>query len=182
MVESRAGPGGDPPRTRRVRVSHDVDLKKGTIRIRRALSQTKAGFILKDPKTKSSMRTIVLSPFAVDALRELKAAASDADLSTAPVFCTRTGGYLDKKNVLRAFRGVVKRANKSDAKNRRPLPERLRFHDLRHTVASLLLSAGFSLLAVSKRLGHSKPLVTLDIYGHVMPDDDAKLAAVVSVE
>jgi integrase len=53
----------------------------------------------------------------------------------------------------------------------------LRFHDLWHTVASLLLSAGQSLRAVSQRLGHSNPALTLKVYAHCLPSDDAQLAA-----
>jgi integrase len=56
------------------------------------------------------------------------------------------------------------------------VPEKVRFHDLRHTVASLLLSKGHSLKAVSQRLGHANPTMTLRVYAHTMPNDDAKLA------
>jgi integrase len=101
-----------------------------------------------------------------------------AGLLAAPVFCTRTGGYLNKNNVLRAFRAVVARANKAsvEAEWWRPIPEGIRFHDMRHTVASLLLSKGHSLVAVSRRLGHAKPSITLNVYGHCTPTDDAQLA------
>jgi integrase len=57
------------------------------------------------------------------------------------------------------------------------IPAKLRFHDLRHTVASVLLSQGQSVRAVSQRLGHSNPALTLRIYAHCMPSDDAQLAA-----
>ena len=58
----------------------------------------------------------------------------------------------------------------------KPIPEKVRFHDLRHSVASLLLSKGHSLKAVSQRLGHANPTMTLRVYAHTMPNDDAKLA------
>jgi integrase len=57
------------------------------------------------------------------------------------------------------------------------LPQKLRFHDLRHTVASVLLSQGQSVRAVSQRLGHSNPALTLRVYAHCMPSDDAQLAS-----
>lgn len=163
----------------------DIDTRAGTVTVRKALTQTKAaGFALKEPKTAASRRTVALPAFAVDALTAHKTAALKAGVIASPVFCTRTGNYLDKKNVLRAFRGIVKRANRAaaeaDAKNKtetKPIPDRLRFHDLRHSVASLLLSTGHSLRAVSQRLGHANPTMTLRVYGHVMPGDDAKLAA-----
>jgi MOSC domain-containing protein YiiM len=56
------------------------------------------------------------------------------------------------------------------------IPAKLRFHDLRHTVASILLSQGQSVRAVSQRLGHSNPALTLRVYAHCMPSDDPQLA------
>jgi integrase len=57
-----------------------------------------------------------------------------------------------------------------------PIPERIRFHDLRHTHASGLIAAGSSIKAVSRRLGHADVSITLRVYAHLMPDDDEKLA------
>jgi integrase len=56
------------------------------------------------------------------------------------------------------------------------IPEMIRFHDLRHSVASILLSSGHSLRAVSQRLGHANPALTLKVYAHRLPGDDGKLA------
>lgn len=56
--------------------------------------------------------------------------------------------------------------------------QKIRFHDLRHTAASLMLNHGIPVLVVSKVLGHSKPSTTLDYYGHLIPimqDDVARL-------
>jgi integrase len=146
----------------------DIDLKAGALTLRRSLSQTKAGFVLKEPKTAASRRTISLPDFALVVLTEHKAAQLKAGLLAAPVFCTRTGNHLGKRNTIRAFQAVVKRA--------KTIPAGLRFHDLRHTHASLLLSKGQSLRAVSQRLGHSNPAMTLRVYAHCLPSDDAKLA------
>jgi integrase len=92
-------------------------------------------------------------------------------------------GHLDRKNVLRAFRAIVARANaaekeRAEAANDQPdrIPESLRFHDLRHTHATGLIAAGNSIKAVSRRLGHSDITITLKVYGHLLPDDDEKLA------
>jgi integrase len=52
----------------------------------------------------------------------------------------------------------------------------LRWHDLRHTCASLLIASGANILAVSERLGHAKPSMTLDVYGHLFPSDEAACA------
>jgi integrase len=80
--------------------------------------------------------------------------------------------------VLRSFRSAVVAANKEIPEDGPPaLPEAIRLNDLRHTVASVLLAGGHSDKAVSRRLGHVSAAMTLQVYGHVMPDDDDRLAA-----
>jgi integrase len=64
------------------------------------------------------------------------------------------------------FKSVIKKAG---------LPE-IRFHDLRHTAASLMLNNGIPVLIVSKRLGHAKPSITLDVYGHMIPSKQEEAA------
>jgi integrase len=175
----------------------DVDLLKGTLTVRRSLAQTDQGFEVKEPKTPASRRTLALPDLAIRALTQHKATMMKAGLLSAPIFCTRNGGYLLKRNVLRSLRSVIRRANTPPGKinkGGRPkkgegsclkesfellklIPAKLRFHDLRHTVASVLLSQGQSVRAVSQRLGHSNPALTLRIYAHCMPSDDAQLAA-----
>ena len=146
--------------------------------VRRSLSMTKKGFVVKEPKTKSARRSIALPAYAVAARVDLKAERTKAGQLGHPVFCTRTGNYLNKNNVLRAFRAVVAKANRhlANAEGAKQIPADVRFHDLRHTVASLLLSSGQSLRAVSQRLGHSNPALTLRVYAHCLPGDDGRLA------
>jgi integrase len=174
----------------------DVDLQKGILTVRRSLAQTDQGFEVKEPKTAASRRTLALPGLAVSVLTRHKAEMMKAGLLSAPIFCTRDGSYLLKRNVLRSLRCVIRRANTPPGKinkGGRPkkgaaprpkesfeplklIPAKLRFHDLRHTVASVLLSQGQSVRAVSQRLGHSNPALTLRIYAHCMPSDDAQLA------
>ena len=100
------------------------------------------------------------------------------------MFSTKNGTYLQKSNVRREFQALVKKANETALKHAaetktKPdlIPLGIRFHDLRHTRASGLIAAGHSIKAVSRRLGHSDITVTLKVYAHLMPDDDAKLAS-----
>jgi len=161
----------------------DIDLKKGTLTVRRCLSETKQGFILKEPKTAGSRRTITLPDFVIEALVAHKAAMLKAGLMAAPVFCARNGNHVYKRNLLRVFWAAVQAANVQadklapDESEVKTIPDGLRFHDLRHTSASILLSLGQSLRAVSQRLGHSNPAMTLKVYAHCLPNDDAQLAA-----
>lgn len=86
-----------------------------------------------------------------------------------PVFCSADGNYLFKSNTRKTFAGLIRRAG---------VPT-IRFHDLRHTSVSLLLSHGINVKILSKRIGHSDIAITLRTYAHLMPDDEAKAAKVV---
>jgi integrase len=95
---------------------------------------------------------------------------------TAPIFCGYEGGLLYKGNVLnRSFRPIICRANnilKAEATKNGSEPTllaRIRFHDLRHTCATLLLLAGENPKVVSERLGHKSIELTLNTYSHVLP-------------
>ena len=70
--------------------------------------------------------------------------------------------------MLRYFRASLKAAN---------LPK-IRFHDLRHTAASLMLNNGVYVLVASQRLGHAQPSITLDVYGHLMPSMQSEAAEI----
>lgn len=105
--------------------------------------------------TLHSRRTVDLSPSAVDTLR----IPPSSDRENDYVLLSRAGGPIDPDNVDRAFKRHVALAG---------LPE-IRFHDLRHTHASLLIAAGVHPKAIQARLGHSSITMTMDRYGHLMP-------------
>lgn len=153
----------------------DIDLAAGTVTIRKSLAWGKDGPVIKEPKTKASLRTVNLPPATVAKLALHRATQLKVGRISAPVFCTRTSGNVERKNVLRALRSIIKRANLG-VDPAEQIPAKLRFHDLRHSMASLLLSRGRSLKAVSQRLGHANPAMTLRVYAHCMPTDDVKLA------
>jgi integrase len=86
------------------------------------------------------------------------------------VFCTQLGRPLIKGNVYRGFLQLLNRAT---------LP-RIRFHDLRHTCATLLLIARVNPKVVSEMLGHASVSITLDIYSHVIPDMQQDAATIMA--
>ena len=74
----------------------------------------------------------------------------------------------DKPEVTRSFKAALKRAG---------LPESIRFHDLRHAAATLMLAAGVDAKTASARLGHSNMIITLDLYTHAVRSLDDQAAA-----
>ena len=84
------------------------------------------------------------------------------------MFPNRRGRPGDQSNLRKDFKAVVEKAG---------LPE-IRFHDLRHTAASLMLNNGIPAIVVSRRLGHSKPSTTMDIYGHLYHEMQEEAARV----
>ena len=82
------------------------------------------------------------------------------------VFPSSVGTQMAASNIRRDFRKLLKTSG---------LPK-IRFHDLKHTAASLMLNHGIPVLIVSKRLGHSKPSITIDVYGHLIPSRQEEAA------
>ncbi len=149
----------------------DVDLDRGELRVRNQYGRDGQ---LAEPKSGRGRRTIDLPIGTVAALREHRTQQIEDRLIMGPdwedmdfVFCTHRGRPLGHRNVLRDFAALLKRAD---------LPA-VPFHVLRHTHATLLLSAGVPVGDVSARLGHSSAAMTLDVYGHVLPDAGRAIAA-----
>ena len=153
----------------------DVDLEDGTLRVRRTLATAKGGPRLMAPKTKSSRRSVKLTQGAMDALRShLKGQLQEIDRAgslwqeNGLVFASEIGEFLDRRYLTsRRFKALLKRAQ---------LPE-IRFHDLRHTCATLLLSSNVNPKIVSEMLGHATIAITLDTYSHVLSNMRDQAAA-----
>jgi hypothetical protein len=121
-------------------------------------------------KTAASMRSIRLTKALLRELRVWKAACPKADSEAKVrdlVFPNAAGGFEDAHNLLRrSFHPALRRAKLRT----------IRFHDLRHTCASLLLAAGVSIKEVHAQLGHASAQVTLDVYGHLIPGGSSAAA------
>jgi integrase len=154
----------------------DVDFDRASVSVRQQLVFVPgAGFSFCEPKTAKGRRAIALPTFIVEALRQHRKAQLAERLALGPewtdlslVFPNELGKPLERGNLVRrSFLPLLKRAE---------LP-RIRFHDLRHTAATLLLSQGTHPKVVQERLGHSTIAVTLDVYSHVLPNLQADAAA-----
>lgn len=153
----------------------EVDLDGGTVRVVRAIQRIKGqGYVVSDPKTERGRRAIALPKITVTALREHqkqqaaeKATAEAEWQEQGLVFTTHIGTPLDARNILRHFKAALEEAG---------LPE-MRFHDLRHTAATLLLLQEIHPKIVQEMLGHSSITLTLDTYSHVLPDMQREAAS-----
>ncbi|MFQ5382815.1 MAG: site-specific integrase, partial [Dehalococcoidia bacterium] len=154
----------------------DIDLDRGRLTVRRTLQQVKGrGQIPLEPKTPRSRRTVALSALAVEALRrherlqeEASRQAGSAWQDTGTVFATSVGTPFEGGVVSRTFQSDLSTAG---------LP-RVRFHDLRHTCATLLLEGDTNPKVVQEMLGHSTIVLTLDVYSHVLPHMQERAATV----
>ena len=171
----------------------DIDFKEKTISINKSASKVSkkdGGQVIKETKTKASNRTIKMPDQCFDLLRIWK--KEEKELSF--ILGTKWEGYrgkdFDKNHVFiqmdngqmmnldtpsHKFRRIIELYNGTCKKEEDKLPV-IRLHDLRHTSATLLISAKEDIETISHRLGHSKASVTMDVYGHWMKETDEKAA------
>jgi integrase len=144
----------------------DLDQARGILHVSRQLARSGGGML--DQKTKAAKRSIQVGAGTLKVLNDHHQRQSaerytpgtqwkDTDL----IFTSSIGTAVNYKNMLdRSFKPLIQAAG---------VPN-IRFHDLRHTAASLMLNQGVPIFKVSKILGHAKPSITSDIYGHVVPN------------
>jgi integrase len=154
----------------------DIDWERQALSISRQLKRIpNVGFEFTPTKTKSGVRKVAIGKETLRILKnhqqqlfaEMQMFGEDwQDLDL--VFPTTIGTPIHIRKLLRKFKKLIKEVG---------LPE-IRFHDLRHTAASLMLNQGIPLLIVSRRLGHANPSITLDIYGHIIPSMQEQAAEV----
>lgn len=149
----------------------DVDFKNRSLYIRRQFAVGDNGRELSDVKTSSSRRRIRLGIHTCQLLQEhqqklvIESQGVEDWVDQDMVFPSTVGTPLYPSNVRRNFKLVLERAG---------LPSEVRFHDLRHTMASVWLRKGANPKIVQERLGHSSARVTLDIYSHLTPTIQAE--------
>ena len=155
---------------------NDLDWTTGLLQVKRQVQRVDGkGYVFVEPKTKTGRRTIQLGEASLQALRQQmerqnfeKDFAGDRWRNNDLIFASSIGTPADLRNVLRQFKLVLAQAG---------LPE-IRFHDLRHTAASIMLKNNIPVFTVSRVLGHAKPSITLDIYAHMIPGMQDQVAKI----
>lgn len=149
----------------------DISFAKSTLTVARSL-QPDQTFVA--PKTTAGRRTIHMPADLTDALRRHKAEQNVRRLASGEgykdeglVFSDIAGGPWKPASIATLFRAIAKRAGLGH----------LRFHDLRHTCASLLIDAGFPITTVAQIMGHASAAVTASIYAHAIPKTSEDAAA-----
>ncbi len=160
----------------------DVDLHAGRVSVRQTLTTVGNKVAFGEPKTARGKRNIALDGVTIGALRTWRTQQAQERLALGPVwqdtglvFSREDGSLIHPDTFSFWFDRHVRAAD---------VP-RIRFHDLRHTHATLALQAGVPAKVVSERLGHATVAFTLDVYSHVIPalQEDAaeRIAALVDV-
>jgi integrase len=156
-----------------------VDLDRKVLHVREALEETRThGILIKTPKSKAGRRDISLPEIVVETLSEHRKAQLELRFRLGQ-------GKLDDDDLLfptlegalpspRAFS-----AEWADVAASIGMPE-VTFHALRHTHASQLIDAGVDVVTIAKRLGHSGPSITLNVYAHLFRDNDARAATAIN--
>jgi integrase len=145
----------------------DLDLDPGVIHVRASLQRVNGSLQLSETKTQKSRRQLSTLEFVAKAIRVQRMRQIEARLLAGPkwqdmgfVFTTGIGTPIDPANLLDDFKRILKKAG---------LPD-IRFHDLRHSAASLLLALNVHPPVVMELLGHSQISLTMNTYRHVVPD------------
>ncbi len=166
----------------------DIDFEKAALSVRYQLQRVDGKLKLTEPKTDKSRRTICLPNVTLSALTAHKL-RQDAErrvagsrwVETGMVFTTRIGTMLDQRDMLREFYRILSTPDpkdpEPDLKKKRKLLPRLRYHDLRHSAATLLLAQGVPMKTVQEILGHSNFSTTANVYAHVLPAMKQEAAA-----
>jgi len=155
----------------------DIDLKSGRLSVRRSFVPIGATVIVSEPKTRRGTRLISLDLSTVAILKKRRSQQRQERLAwegawndTGLVFTREDGSLIHPERATKNFASAVKKAG----------VRAIRLHDLRHTHATLALTAGIHPKIVSERLGHATVSLTLDIYSHAVPALSEEAASVIA--
>ncbi|GMA64711.1 hypothetical protein GCM10025859_51510 [Alicyclobacillus fastidiosus] len=144
----------------------DIDFERGYLHVQQTVSWSSGHPVFQEPKTDSSRRAIAITEDDIKVLQSHRVAQSERRLRAGKayhdldlVICLEDGSPMGQRRFSRAWHRALERAGYPN----------MRFHDLRHTHASLLLERDVHLKIVSERLGHSAISITADLYTHVLP-------------
>jgi integrase len=163
----------------------DISFETSTLSVRRTLGRSNSGIVVGPPKTKKGTRSITLCEPAIAHLRAHRKAQLERRLIEGPewrdggwVFTTGIGTTLDPRGLSLNFSKAASKAAEAwhKARPNEDAMKGLRFHDLRHSAATIALSQNIHPKVVSEMLGHAKVAITLDMYSHVLPNMQAEAA------
>jgi integrase len=153
----------------------NVDVAGKVIRVRESLEATKAGLRFKPPKSKAGVRDVTLPAIVVETLQAHRKTLLERRLMLGQ------GKLADADLVFPAWDGSPQHPDAFGSmwiKLATQLGLGVSFHGLRHTHASQLIDAGVDVVTIARRLGHSSPAITLNVYAHLFRKDDGKAAAI----
>lgn len=158
----------------------DIDFEKDTVTVSRSATIVKGKQICKVPKTKTSNRVVTIPHDLTLRIQQLqqnreeyRKALYDMWQGDDWIFIQDNGQMMNYGTPLENFHAILRRYNVEHPDE--PLPV-IPFHGLRHTSATLLLSAHQDVVTVAKRLGHAQASTTMDIYAHALKESDKKAA------
>jgi integrase len=163
----------------------DVDLDAGTITIRRSLRGIKDLEPVYGPLKNRLLRTVETAPETVELLRTHKAHQAEAKLRNRTTYRDHGLVFAKEWDDVRGRESSLGSPIQVNSLGQREFAriveaagvKRIKFHGLRHTVATLMLQAGEPVHIVQRRLGHSKPEITLGIYAHCLPGQQSGAAS-----
>ena len=133
---------------------NDLNLTNGTLRIARQVVEAGKQIVVQAPKTKRSIRSLILPAYMVEMLTEMKKNKTSEWVFPSPI---KENSPRNPSAVSRRFKLILKRAG----------CKQVRFHDLRHTFATMAIENGMDIKTLSNMIGHSSAETTLNIYSHI---------------